>query len=251
MDLQETIEVIRTLEKELVLFNIEAADPIDEQLETFFETHKVNITTYRTPSGKPTEIAVLSTADDLLEIIDIDTLRNLVAHSQTESDTIGIADGEYEQILGHLKETTFTSVDNEQMLYTSREIEDRARRVGRGTIHTGFQRCSVIADQLEIYTDLVRQGLDVHAYGIPDTDPPMLDGGQVHTPETDEIARTWFVVYDGGGDATQKTALLAEEKAPDSFYGVWTYDPRIVDSVLTYLERTYTSPNDKSVNSEM
>ncbi|WP_324665798.1 DICT sensory domain-containing protein [Haloarcula sediminis] len=244
MGLRQLIEFIQTLEKELALFNIDSSDYIDQQLVEYFDTQNVRICSYRTTSGMPSDIAVLSTEDDVLEIISVDTLRELVDSIQPGSTAVGVTDAEYDVILGHLKETTFTSYDTEQMLYASREIEDRARRVGKGTVHAGFQRCSIMADQRSIYTDLSEQGLDVNAYGVPDVPKPNLGGGQLHTVETDEIAKTWFVIFDGAGDTAQKSALIAEERDTNTFYGFWTYDAKIVDSALDYLERTYVSPND-------
>lgn len=239
MSLGDVLELVRQVEKELVLFNVDPTDPIAGRLSSRFETQNVRVTTARTASGGPTDVAVLSNDSGVLEVVDVDTLREFVDHSPSQSGTGGISDAKYGHLLSHLKETTFASHDTETMLYTSREIEDRARRVGAGTIHAGFQRCSVIADQRAIYTDLAGRGLDVHAYGVPDTTPPDLGGVRTHTPGTDEIAGTWFVVFDGGGTDRQKTGLVAEEVDGGTFRGAWTYDPEIVDRVLEYLETTY------------
>jgi hypothetical protein len=244
MDLRKTIEFVRTLEKELALFNVDPSDPIVGELTAFFETQNVRITSDRTPSGTPADIAVLSTRSEVLTVVDLALLRELITHSPAGTDDVGVVDTEYEAVLGHLKETTFTSYDEEQMFYASREIEDRAHRVGHGTIHAGFQQCSIMNRQQSIYRDLAQRGLDVHMYGVPDVTPPNIDRGQVHASETTEIATTWFVVFDGAGDDTKKSALVAEEQAEDSFYGVWTYDPVIVDRVLDHLERTYIVTGD-------
>lgn len=239
MDLRSGIEFVRRFRKELVLFNVRPSDPISEQLTSRFDTQNVEVTTERTASGRPDDIAVLSNRDRVLVVIDVDRLRELCDHQPDTRVETGVADGPYQEVLGHLKETTFTSHDAEQLLYASREIEDRARRVGEGTVHAGFQRVSTIASQRAIYADLARQGVDVHTYGIADAAPPELGGGQVHAVNTDEIAETWFVVFDGGDVDGQKSALLARERADDEFYGAWTYDATIVDGVLTYLEETY------------
>ena len=237
MTLRQLVGAIRNRERELVVFNAGDADRLRRELAASFETQNVRVTTRRTASGRPTDVAVLSGADSVLEILDVDLLWDFLDH---DPSGLGVADAAYADLLRHLKETTFTSYDTERMLYASREIEDRARRVGRGRIHTGFQRCSVIGDQRAIYTDLAGRGLDVHAYGVPDTTPPELDGIRLHAVDADEIAATWFVVYDGGGDDTQKTALIAEERGDDAFYGAWTYDPGIVDAAVDYLERAYS-----------
>ncbi|MEF8813800.1 MAG: DICT sensory domain-containing protein [Halovenus sp.] len=237
MDIRSCIERIRRHEKALVLFNL--SEPgFREELASFFATQNVAISAERTASGRPEDVAVLSDRDRVLAVVDVPMLRELVTDVPTGPGNVGIADGAYEAVLGHLKETTFTSYDREQLLYASREIEDRARRTRGGTIHTGFQRCSVMANQRESYVDLAARGVDVHAYGQPDVPPPDLGDGQVHAIENDEIAGTWFVVFDGDGVEAQKTALLAEER-PEGFYGAWTYDPRLVDRVHGYLMRRY------------
>jgi DICT domain-containing protein len=87
----------------------------------------------------------------------------------------------------------------------------------------------------------------VHAYGVPDAPPPDLGSGQIHPVSTEEIAETWFVVFDGGGDESQKTALLAHERDEGSFYRSWTYDPGFVDRVLDYLNYTYNTAPDGTI----
>lgn len=98
-----------------------------------------------------------------------------------------------------------------------------------------------MTEQRSIYADLARRGVEVHAYGRPDTEPPDLSDGRIHTIEADEIGTHWFVVFDGDGDDAQKTALIAEQTGDDDFFGAWTYDPGIVDRLLEHLERTYLS----------
>lgn len=58
-----------------------------------------------------------------------------------------LADTEYEQaeLFSFLENTLFASYNRRQMLATSREIEERAWRVGTGRLYAGFQR----ADALE------------------------------------------------------------------------------------------------------
>jgi hypothetical protein len=244
MNLRDCIEYIRHREKELRLFNVDPTDAIHEDLGAYFETLNVRISAERTASGAPEDVAVLSNATEVLAVVDVANLRELLDDVPTGASQLGIADGKYEDVLRHLKETTFTSYDRQQLLYASREIEDRARRVGQGSIHAGFQRCSVMADQQSVYTDLARRGVSVHAYGVPDATPPDLGSGQIHAISTDEIAETWFVVFDGGGNETQKTALLAHEHDENAFYGSWTYDPGLVDHVLAHLGQTYDSAPD-------
>jgi DICT domain-containing protein len=246
MDLRETIAFINSFEKELRLFNFDPSDPTVSDLETFFDTQNIRITTHRTTSGAPTDVAVLSNGDKVLEMTSRETLRELVGHSQPRGGRVGVADAEFDRLLDPIKETTFTSYSTQQMFYASREIEDRAHRTGEGTIHTGFQRCSAMADQQGTYRDLARRGVTVHAYGVPDVAPPDLVDGHVHQIQTAEIADFWFVVFDGGDQQTQKCALIAEQRGEDAFYGAWTYDAAIVDTVCDYLQGAYLSADDQS-----
>jgi len=239
MTLSGIIEAINEHEKELRLFNCDSGGSIADDLAEYFRTQNVRIRTETTSSGRPADVAILSNRESVLSVVTVSTLEELLDGVATDRDAPGVADVRYEPVLGHLKETTFTSHDTAQMLYASREIEDRARRVGEGAIHAGFQRLSLLAEQASIYTDLAARGLDVHAYGTPDEPPPDIDGGTIHAVENDEIAETWFVVFDGGGEDLQKSALLAEERDEGSFYGAWTYDPAIVDGILDHLEGTY------------
>lgn len=250
MDVRRVIEFIGRLEKELVLYNLEESDPLADRLEEHLDSQNVRIRTERTSSDAP-RVAVLSDRDGVSAMIEIRLLRRFTSERSTRPETLGVADAEYAELLQHLKETTFTSYDRSEMLYASREVEDRARRVGTGTIHAGFQRLGVLRNEWSIYADLARRGVEVHAYGIPDVRPPDIGGGQVHAVETDEIASTWFVVFDGGGVDAQKSALIAEERDENGFYGAWTYDPYFVDVLQDHLEETYLSEPATGGNTSM
>jgi len=240
MGYRELVEYIRAREKELVVFNAPEASSLERQLGEFFETQNVRIYAEETAASGP-EVAVLSIGERVLAVVSLSILEELLADVPTGSDDIGFADKRYEDVLTHLKETTFTSTEPQQLLYASREIEDRARRVGTGTIHAGFQKLSTVATQEPIYSDLASRGVTVHAYGVPDVPAPNLGDGQVHPIDSRELARAWFVVFDGGGETNQKSALLAYEQAEREFYGAWSYDPGIVDRVLDYLEQRRTA----------
>lgn len=193
MDLLETVEYIRGREKELALFNLADGDGLANDVSHFFDTQNVRICTYKTASDSP-ETAVLTSKNDVLGQISLPELQELIRRSPTSEGGVGIEDIEHEELLSHLKETTFTSHDTEQMLYASREVEDRARRIGTGTIHAGFQTASTMTEQEAIYTDLGNRGVRVHMYGVPDGSQPSFDDATVHTVRSEEIANTWFVV---------------------------------------------------------
>ncbi|WP_152041216.1 DICT sensory domain-containing protein [Salinigranum salinum] len=140
--------------------------------------------------------------------------------------------------LSTLDRTTFASYDLRGMVAATREIEDRAWRVGRGRLRAGFQHVRALSDQRPVYRQLATV-LDVHTYAVPDGPPPDLGDAVVHLDPAPEIERSWFVVYDGGGSAANKCALLAEERDDRQFSGFLTYAPDLVDEIDDYLATAY------------
>mgnify|MGYP000619212344 CR=1 FL=1 len=157
-----------------------------------------------------------------------------------------------------LAEAQFTSLTRSHLLATSREIEDRAFRVGQGTLYAGFQSLSAYRDQLPVYERLAAEtDLRVHVYGAPDWTPPAVEGVSVHTGATtedsdgsdgkalssDELGAFWFVAFDGEGDDEMACALVAEQVSDDGYRGAWTYDAALVRGITAYLDATYEPEN--------
>jgi DICT domain-containing protein len=234
MSLNELIAGVEDHEKTLSVFNADASavEALREQL------HDRNLTVSEssTDSGKPASFAVLADEGSFVTAVDVGEV--LAPDADTEP---AFDDAAYSPILDHLDETLFTSYDIGQMVAASREIEDRAWRIGSGTLYSGFQTLSILTEQLDVYERLAAgDQLEVHAYAAPDADVPDHDSDlTIHVERTDEIRRSWFVVYDGAGIDINKCALLAEEREKRSFYGFWTYDPSTVKWIVDHLESTY------------
>jgi len=139
---------------------------------------------------------------------------------------------EYPDLLQQIDHTVFTDYGWRRMTIASREIEEFAYRHG-GSLHAGFQAFSNLKPQYTLYDRLARAGVDTHLYGEPDWRVPS-EVHDLHEYEDDEIRSTWFVVLDAERDA-EKRALLAEERERDQFYGFWTFDEDIVDTILDRL----------------
>lgn len=147
----------------------------------------------------------------------------------------GLADG-YRALLGTLEETLFTGLDRRQLLATSREIEDRAHRVGSGVLRVCFQSLSAFASQAEVYGHLIAgSDLEVHVYGEPDWMRPAVENLTYHPDIEDRLAPFWCVAFDGGPDESQACVLVARERE-DGFVGFWSYDSDLVSDVLGTLE---------------
>ncbi|WP_255196381.1 DICT sensory domain-containing protein [Halorarius litoreus] len=234
MSLTELIEGVEAHEKTLRVFN---ADPeVVDTLRVQFGDRNLTVVGESTPSGQPSAFVVLSQDDEFVTAASVAE----VLVDDAEADP-GFSADSYRPILDHLDETLFTSYDTQQMISASREIEDRAWRLGKGELHAGFQKLSILAPQMDVYERLAeKEGLDVHAYAAPDADVPRHDTDMtIHVERSDEIRRSWFVVYDGGGVDVNKCALLAEERESRAFYGFWTYDPDTVDWLVDYLGKAY------------
>lgn len=138
-------------------------------------------------------------------------------------------------LLGLLDDTLFASLERRQLLLASREIEDRAQRVGNGTLRVGFQRFSKLRHQWPLYRGLATgTDLDIHLYGREDWEPPELSPVTYHS-DLPEVGRFWFLGFDGGSDRGQRCALVAEERTPGRFYGGWTYDSDRVGGLMDWL----------------
>ncbi|PSP94361.1 histidine kinase [Halobacteriales archaeon QS_4_62_28] len=234
MSLPELIAGVEDHEKVLTVFN--AGDDVVSDLAGHFDDRNVTVTGEATVSGRPGKFLTLSDEDGIIAAADLSDFRARVNRTDVP---IGVEESPYRPILDELDETLFTSWSIDQMMTATREIEDRAFRVGDGALHAGFQYVSTLTGELAVYEGLGRRGLDVHAYASPDEEPPTHEHFTLHIERAREVSESWFVVFDGGNDRTQKCALLAEERAPREFYGFWTYDPDTVDWIIEYLESTY------------
>lgn len=229
MSLRELIEGVEAHEKTLTVFD--AAPGAVGALREHFENRNLVVEGASTDAG-PSGYAVLGSDDEFVTAVSVDDLLDP-----------GADDGAYRTILDHLDETMFTSYDRDRMLAASREIEDRAWRVEDGSLHAGFQCPSNVEPQREAYERLGGESdLDVHVYVAPGDQIEPLSGATLHVEDVDEIRRSWFVAYDGGGLQEYMCALVAEERAGrEGFYGFWTYDPSTVEYVLDHLEATYAA----------
>lgn len=120
----------------------------------------------------------------------------------------------------------------------SNRVETLAWRAGRGRLYVaGQQRLASMNDQWELYAGIADEGTEVHVFEEPEYVPDP-DAFEVHG-EQHSMAGTWLVAFDGDGNDAAKGVLVATERAPDSYYGVWTVVPEVVDAILDrVVERT-------------
>lgn len=228
MSLREVVERVRGREKTLTVYTSGESNVVAELREYFASQ---NVAVEEASAGREPTYAVLTDDGEFLAAVGVDALASLTRGSARR---VG-EDAAYAPLLAHLDRTTFTSYSRRQTLEASREIEDRAWRAGSGRLYAGFQRLSNFANEREAYARLAASDLDVHVYGVPDADIDVPAGVTFHGAGVPDVEAFWFVVFDGGGDELQASALLAEER-DDGFYGFWTYDTGLVDDALDALD---------------
>lgn len=228
--LRDVLDTVRSHEKRLIVHA--ESDALVHELRDYFASQNVTVT-YRPVTGGARERVELAEDDGVVVDVSLDDIAVLV-DGDTSPERVG-ADAPYRDVLERLDGATFTSYDRRQMLHATREVEDRAWRIGVGSLHAGFQRFSIFAEESATYERLATTDLDIHVYGVPDVTPPVIDGATTHPSTAADIAETWFAIYDGGPDDTQKSALIAEERDEGRFYGVLTYDPTLVDRAIDAL----------------
>ena len=149
-------------------------------------------------------------------------------------------DHDRSELFDFLENTLFTAYSRRQMLATTREIEERAWRVGTGRLYAGFERATAFAAQRSVYERFgSHDSLTVAVFIDDEWTDPVPEGVTVVSDAGSELGEYWFVIFDGGDTELDACALLAEERRPGEFYGFWTYDPTLVGELVSYLKATY------------
>jgi len=230
----------------VTVYSDEPAPAVADPLEDW----NVELRHDRLPEGTQGGFVTVRQGNDFLASVDLDALSGFFEPALTLPGTGQDRDQALSTFLDNLDETLFHGTTRQQLLAASREFEDRAWRVGTGSLHAGFQRPAALEAQRSVYERLADRGLDVHVYFHGDWDTATIPGVTMHVARTDEIERFWFVAFDGGprpsadpaareNRPSQACALLARETEPASYSGFWTYDPEWVRSLLDYLDATY------------
>ncbi|WP_435147411.1 DICT sensory domain-containing protein [Halobaculum sp. P14] len=233
MALRDVIRDMESREKRLTVFDPDSSAVVDD-LRDYFASQQVDVVVGSTDSDLSGYAVLSDDAGDVLTAVDLDRLDG--------DATAGVGEPRpFSPLLEHLDDTTFSSYSIDQMVAASREIEDRAWRVGSGQLHAGFQTATALSRQADVYETLAKKPLDIHVYCAPSTESPGIDNVSVHEADTAELREVWFVVFDGGGDLSNACALLAEECPGEDrrFSGFWTYDSLLIRDALEHLHERY------------
>jgi hypothetical protein len=234
--LNDVIDAVEGQRKSLAVFADD--DAVAAELRSQFSTQNVSVTYEQISSGEASGFVIVRNQDgEFRGALGIDHFQSLCSPEIRPPWTPEDGESAYADIFAFLDDTVFTSYSRRQMLATSREIEERAWRVGDGTIYTGFQRSEAITPQISVYRRLVRRGsLGVRLFVEDEWAVDLGEATTLVSDSAEEIGAYWLVVFDGGRDETQKCGLVAEERTPGRYYGFWTYDGSIVDDIVAYLD---------------
>ncbi|WP_254767498.1 DICT sensory domain-containing protein [Salinilacihabitans rarus] len=236
MSFREFLDRVERRRLDLTVYAPEHDYDVVEQ----FDSRNVSVDHRSLPAYSSQGFLVLRRDGEFVASVGLAEVREFLEPPVYRPWTDELVDAEYRTILGVLDNTLWRSLDRQQLLATTREIENRAWRVGWGRLRAGFQRLSTFRTQLPVYERLgAETDLEIHVYGRPDREPSDAEHVTLHPVTDGEIGDYWFLTFDGGDDELQACALLAEEREPGQFVGFWTYDVDTVAELAAYVRETY------------
>ncbi len=221
---------VREGTRQFTVYSDEATD-----VERLFPNQNVSIAHRTVPVDGPEPFLVLEGNGEFagaIALADLEALLEPPLVRPGERD--GVSSG-YRVLFELLENQAFTTMERTQLLAVSREIEDRAFRVGTGELRVSFQTRPSLDSQTDVYRHLAAEtDLDIHIYGVAGWNLPPIPDVTYHEYDTETLGRYWVLAFDGGAEPSQTCALVAEEQ-PDGYEGFWTDDPEMVDQILDIL----------------
>lgn len=204
-------------------------------IEVWLADHGVAVESRSLPPGGPEPFVEIKTDGEVVGVIGIEAVEGLLEPPISRpGDRDDISDG-YRVLFDVLEKMVLSGMNRRELLAVSREIEDRAYRVGEGTLRVNFQTLSTFRSQTEVYRTLTTEtDLDIHIHGLDDWTPPTITGITYHIDEAERFEPYWALAYDGGPTDSQACGLVAQEHSND-YTGFWTNDPALVEEIATAL----------------
>lgn len=208
----------------------------DTDLESQFLTRNVDVRYRDLPPGSD-PFLVIETDGTFEGALSLTELAALLEPPVTRPGALEDVSEGYRILFELLDGTVYTALKRRELYALSREIEDRAFRVGDGTLRVSFQTLSTFESQAELYRKLATAtDLDIHIYGVADWTPPRIEGITYHEFADGPLERYWALAFDGGSDGTHPCGLVGQEQ-PDGFDGFWTDDEGMVAKIMDRLDR--------------
>lgn len=213
-------------------FIIHSDDP-GTAAENWFRNHNVQVTHRPLPAGIPRPFLVVERDGEFVGVIDLSEVERLLEPPIVPPAPREELSAGYREFFDVLADTVFTSIRRRELLAVSREIEDRAHRVGDGVLHVSFQRLSTYQSQQAVYETLAAETtLDIHVHGVDDWTPPSSPGISYHARQDELLEPYWVMAFNGGPNESQTCGLVAEELPEEGYTGFWTHDESMVSRIL-------------------
>lgn len=225
---------IASREKQVIVY---APDDTGRDLADVLATRNLAIDHRRLPTISSDAFVVVRDGGEFQGAIALTDLLEFLTPPIRRPEDLASLDRKHRIVYELLDDTVFVSLDRRQLLATSRELEDRAWRTGRGRLHAGFQRADAFEAQRTVYRALSMTDIDIHVY-VPEgiSGDSMADSSvTVHTDD-DELVRYWFILFDDGESGAQNCALVARETDDDRYRGFWTYNEELVDKAFDAID---------------
>ncbi|WP_254862233.1 histidine kinase [Halovivax gelatinilyticus] len=244
--LRDAFDAVEARERTLSVYT--DRESVVTELTRQFSTRAVRVEHQPFPAADEPGFLVVKDGDGQFRgAVGLDHLSTIISPETHPPWRIDADDRSTAPALDFLENTIFTSFERRQMLAVTREIEERAWRVGTGTLYVGFQNAAAFDAQVSVYDRIARERELTIRIFIDDDWYPMQaavgerleDSIDIVAEAGEEIGRFWFVLYGGGRSDLNASGLLAEERAEGSYYGFWTDEPDRVRSLINYLESTY------------
>ena len=224
-------ESVEESRKRFTVYSSEETTDLGAQLAAY----NVDVTHRPLPSRGPDPFLVIEADGEFVGAISLSDLSTLFAPPVVRPDDVGDLSEGYRALFEALDNTLFTSMNRRELLAVSREIEDRAYRVGTGTLRASFQSLSAFEPQVEVYRRLGGEtDLDVHVHGAADWDPPDLPAVTYHRDSAGSLDRYWALAFVEGPQDGQFSALVARQDG-EQYDGFWTDDAEATREVLATL----------------
>ena len=232
-DLAALVREVRERDHRFTVYSRDddAADAADR-----FPNRNVEVVSRSLPAVGPEPFVVIETGGEFAGVVSLADVEGLIEPPIRRPESgEGVSEG-YRVFFDVLDDTVFTSLRRTELLAVSGEIEERAYRVGTGTLHTAFQRAAAFRSRADVYRVLAAEtDLDIDVYAADDgRGLPAIPGIAVHRLTDDPLERFWVVSFDGGGDDRYACGLVAEQHA-DGYTGFWTDDATIVARIVAAL----------------
>ncbi|WP_123623920.1 DICT sensory domain-containing protein [Halorubrum sp. CSM-61] len=146
-------------------------------VETWLADHGVPVESRPLPTGAPGPFIEIEIDGEVAGIIGVGAVETLLEPPiRRPGDRDEVSEG-YRALFAIFDRTVFSGMSRRELLAVSREIEDRAFRVGSGTLSVSFQRGSAFEPQSAVYRALgTETDLDIRVYGVEDRTPSEIPG---------------------------------------------------------------------------